>query len=157
MLGPDADHEPCASGAGPADPAAAEQPLAPVIMLRQIRTLVVARDLGFRQRAVTVLGDLGPVSFAVVSLDDVVALVEQQRADVVVLDATACAPSVPRIVAALCDVDPSVGVVIVSDERARHTPAAWRWLSKWGWASDLSAAVMDAYHHGNPLRGGACA
>lgn len=152
MFGPDADRGLGAPVAGPADPAAAEQPLAPVIMLRRIRTLVVARDLGFRQRAVTILGELGPVTFAVVSLDDVVALVEQERADVVVLDATACAAAVPRIVAALCDVDPSVGVVVVSDEHDRRRPAAWQGLSKWGWAADLSAAVMAAYHHGNPLR-----
>ena len=137
--------------AGPAAPGAAQATgLAPVVMLRPIRTLVVARDLGFRERAMAVLLELGPVAFAIVSLDEIVALVERQRADVVVIDATACAPAVNRIAAALYDVAPRVGVVVVSDEirRTNHTLPA---VPKWGWATDLTQAVQTAYREGNPL------
>jgi hypothetical protein len=144
-----AEPEPAELGADGA--AAPLPPLAPVVMLRPIRTLVVARDLGFRQRAMTILGELGPVAFAVVSLDDVVALIEQQRADVVVLDATACASSIPRIVAALYDVNPRVGVVVISDGTPDHARRGVPALPKWGWATDISAAVMTAYRCGNPL------
>ncbi len=125
---------------------------AQVIRLRSIRTLVVARDLSFRQRVVTVLTDLGVVAFAITSLDrvdDVVALIERERADVVVLDATGCAPAAARLVFELADVSPRVGVVLVADDGdARH---GLRTLPKWGWAVDLSRAVQQAYHHGNPL------
>lgn len=124
--------------------------LAPVIRLRPIRTLVVARDLGFRQRVMIVLEDLGPVSFAVVSLDDVVALVERQQADVVVLDATACAPGISRIVERLYGAAPEVGVVVVSDDAQRGLHAIHA-LPKWGWASDLRTAVAQAYDFGNPF------
>ena len=147
MPQPEADH---AAPAAAASPAVDATGLAPVVMLRPIRTLVVARDLGFRERAMAVLLDLGPVAFAVVSLDEIVALVDRQRADVVVIDATACAPGVGRIAAALYDVAPRVGVVVVSDEvgRSRHALPA---VPKWGWATDLTRAVQTAYREGNPL------
>ncbi len=124
--------------------------VAPVVMLRPIRTLVIARDLGFRQRAMTVLVALGPVSFAVVAPDEVVALVERQRPDVVVLDATGAAAAIGETVAALHEVNPHLGVVVVSDEsgRTRSLPA----LPKWGWAADLARAVQVAYRHGNPYK-----
>ncbi len=125
-----------------------------VIRLHSIRTLVISRDLAFRQRAMTVLDGLGPTSFAVAGLDardEVAALVADQRPDVVVLDATACAPVIGGLVHELCDRVPDVGVVIVSSTVADDRfglPA----LPKWGWAADLSRAVQEARRDGNPLK-----
>lgn len=125
-----------------------------VTRLHSIRTLVIARDLAFRKRAMTVLAELGPVSFAIAGVDqrhEVLALIEQERPDVVVLDATGCAPSIFGVVHELCERVRRVGVVIVSsdgsDERL-GLPA----LAKWGWAADLSRAVQEAYRNGNPLQ-----
>ncbi len=133
---------------------APEIALAPVVMLRPIRTLTIARDLAFRQRAMTVLADLGPAAFAVAALedpDDVVALIVQQCADVVILDVTVSGPALARVVVALSERVPRVGVIVVSDhvECAGHALPV---LAKWGWAADLSRAVQDAYRHGNPLK-----
>ncbi len=127
---------------------------ATVVRLRPIRTLTIARDLAFRQRAMTVLADLGPAAFAVASLDEpdeVVALVLSQRADVVVLDVTVSASALAQVVLALSERAPRVGVVAVSDrvDRAHHAVAV---LTKWGWAADLARAAQDAYNRGNPLK-----
>src|SRR5688500_15025358 len=131
----------------------APAPLARVVRLRPIRTLVVSRDLAFRQRAVTVLGDLGVASFAVASLemaDEVVELIERESPDVVMLDATGCQPAVARVVYNLCAVASRIGVVLVAtrSEGAHSLPT----LDKWGWAEELSRAVQDAYRRGNPLK-----
>lgn len=128
--------------------------MAPVIRLHQIRTLVIARDLAFRQRAVTVLEDLGIVAFVVAPIepvDDVVALIQRERADVVMLDATGCGAAVARLVYELRELAPRVGVVLVGnrgDDRSQRLPT----LDKWGWAAELSHAVQQAYHRGNPLK-----
>ncbi len=128
-------------------------PVAQVIRLRPIRTLVIARDLAFRQRAMTVLGDLGLVSFAIAAIDDranVLALIGQERPDVVVLDVTGCERSVAGAVYELYELAPRVGVVIVSAD-GDDGRLGLRALPKWGWAADLSRAVQQAYDHGNPL------
>ncbi len=127
--------------------------LAPVIRLHPIRTLVLSRDLGFRQRAVTVLGDLGVAAFAVASLeraDEVVALIGRERPSVVVLDATGCELAVAGVLYELCEVAPHVGVVLVASPRER--PHRLPTLDKWGWAEELSRAVQDAHRRGNPLK-----
>jgi hypothetical protein len=124
-----------------------------VIRLRPIRTLVIARDLAFRQRATTVLQEFGPTAFAVRSLaaiDEVLALVAKQRADVVVLDATGCRDAIAPMILALYGACRRVGVVVVSGEPV-VVPGSPVVLPKWGWAADLSRAVNDAYDHGNPL------
>lgn len=126
---------------------------AQVIRLHEIRTLVIARDLAFRQRAMTVLEDLGVVAFVVAPIEPVTAVVElirRERADVVMLDATGCGPAVARLVYELCELAPRVGVVLVGsrDDRSHRLPA----LDKWGWAEELSHAVQQAYHRGNPLK-----
>lgn len=121
-------------------------PLAPVVRLHSIRTLVIARDLAFRRRAMTVLGELGWVGFAIAGPEgqhDLVGIVRGVRADVVVLDATACAPAAGRIVADLADLVPHVGVVVVSEEEQYHRPE-WMVVPKWGWAADLIQAVQVA-------------
>ena len=139
-----------------AAPPSGDQPQsipAPVVMLRPIRTLTIARDLAFRQRAMTVLAELGPTGFAVAALeqpDEVLALVEQQHPNVVVLDVTVSAPALARVVTALAEHAPRVGIVAVSDVTgvAGHALPV---LAKWGWAAELAHAVQDAYRRGNPL------
>lgn len=124
-----------------------------VTRLHPVRTLVISRDLAFRQRATTVLAELGVVSFALAEIHaggDTPLLIEKERPDVVVLDITGCAFSGAGVVYELYERFPRVGVVIVSgnaDDDRLGLPA----LAKWGWATDLSRAVLDAYHHGNPL------
>lgn len=127
---------------------------ATVTRLRSIRTLTIARDLAFRQRALTVFAALGPTAFAVADVeraDEVVALVTRQRADVVVVDVTASSPALLAAVTALCSGAPRVGVVIVAD-RAERTTFPWPVLPKWGWAAELTHAVQDAHRFGNPLK-----
>jgi hypothetical protein len=130
-----------------------EETLAPVIRLHAIRTLVIGRDLAFRQRAVTVFAELGIVAFAVAPLEvpeEVVALIARERADVVVLDATGCAPAIARVVYELSECAPRVGVVLVAS-RTDQSPRLPT-LDKWGWAEELTRAVQHAYHRGNPLK-----
>jgi methylmalonyl-CoA mutase cobalamin-binding subunit len=135
------------------NPADTEQ-LAPLYRLRPIRTLVVSDDLDYKDRALTVLSELGPTAFATGSLsdpDDVVKLVAAKRADVVVLDATGCHEDAATIICKLADALPRVGVVVVCQhcsDAARELDA----LPKWGWTQDLRAGVERAYGEGNPLR-----
>ena len=142
------------------DPASVTPPggppaqIASVVRLRPIRTLTIARDLAFRQRAMTILSDLGPTAFAVTPLertDEVLALVAEQRADVVVLDVTFSAAALVHVIAALSEKAPRLGVVAVSD-RGNTDRRSMPILAKWGWAAELSRAVQDAYRHGNPLK-----
>jgi hypothetical protein len=128
--------------------------LAPVPQSRRIRTLVVSRDLAYRERAMTVLGDLGPVAFAVAALadpDDAIALLRDERADVIVLDATDCERAAAVIVSRLAEVAPRAGVVVVC-HHCTDAARALNALPKWGWRQDLRAAVELAAHHGNSLR-----
>lgn len=126
--------------------------IAPVVMLRPIRTITIARDLAFRQRAMTVLAELGPTAFAVMAPapEEVAALVLQQGADVVVLDLTASGPALPNILAALFEHASDVGVVAVSDS-ADPAAQGLHVLPKWGWAAELTHAVQEAQRRGNPL------
>jgi len=124
-----------------------EIPLAALPRLHPIRTLVIARDLAFRRRAMTVLGELGWVGFAIAAPDreqDLVGMVSRMRADVVVLDATACAPAVTRIVTDLTERVPRVGVVVVSEEDL-PAPFDRPAVRKWGWGADLFHAVEVAH------------
>jgi DNA-binding NtrC family response regulator len=75
---------------------------------------------------------------------DVLALVRRENPDVVVLDATDCEEGVERLVPALADDLPRVGVVVVCEH---STTAAQRIgaLPKWGWTQDLRRAVERAY------------
>ena len=112
-----------------------------------VRVLVVGTDARYRERARSVIGELGSVAFAVAEPSDPVdvsALVQRERADVVVLDATGCEPAVGRVVAALSAKLPRLGIVVVCEhltEAARDLNA----LPKWGWRSDLRAAVQVAH------------
>ena len=127
--------------------------LAPVVRLFPIRSLVIGRDLAFRQRAVTVLGDLGVVAFAIASLDvpdEVVELIRIERPDVVVLDATGCEQGAAHVVLTLCELAPNIGVVLVASQKTHACGLAT--VDKWGWAEELSGAVQAAYHRGNPLK-----
>ena len=111
-----------------------------------IRALVVGPDEAYRRRAQAVIGELGSVTFALVvptDAGDVASLARSERADVVVLDATACEAAVVAVIAALADAVPRSGVVVVCEHL---TPAAQqlRALPKWGWRSELRGAVQRA-------------
>lgn len=131
--------------------------LAPVVRLRPIRTLVVSPDLAYRERACTVLSELGSVAFAVMSIDDpddIAALLLVEPADVVLLDATGCETAARAVIAKLAQTAPRTGIVIVCHhctDAARELQA----LPKWGWTQDLRAGVELAYSEGNPLSLGA--
>lgn len=118
-----------------------------------IRMLVVGADADYRERAVSVLGELGRVAFALVAPTepkDVWGLVEHEHADVVVLDATDCEAQAAKAITALWGFAPRLGVVVVCEhltDAARDLNA----LPKWGWTRDLRAAVLFAHAEGNPL------
>ena len=118
-----------------------------------VRVLVIGTDARYRERAHAVIGALGSVVFAVAEpcdADDVAVLARRERADVVVLDATDCEAAVALVVAALAAKLPRLGVVVVCEhltEAARRLNA----LPKWGWRSELSAAVQHANIDGTPL------
>ncbi len=118
-----------------------------------IGTLVVGGDVAYRDRATGVLGELGSVTFAFAlptDPEDVVWLVRQARAGVVVLDATGCEAAIAAVVSALAQQAPRVGVVIVCKHltQAAHDLHA---LPKWGWKRELRMAVQRAHLDGNPL------
>jgi hypothetical protein len=136
--------------------AEAGESVAPVIPLRPVRTLVLSSDLAYRQRALTVLSDLGPVSFAAASPTgaDAVAALLHAEADVVLLDATGCETAAREVIATLAGTAPRAGIVVV----CQHCVGAALdlcALPKWGWTQDLRAAVEVACHEGNPLCRGA--
>ncbi len=118
-----------------------------------VRVLVIGVDARYRERARAVVGEFGSVAFAVAAPcdpDDVRVLAQRERADVVVLDATACEADVARVVATLHAKVPRLGVVVVCEhltDAARELNA----LPKWGWRSDLRAAVQHAHIDGTPL------
>lgn len=128
------------------------EPLAPVIRLHPIRMLVISSDLAYHQRALTVLAELGPVSFAVSLLDpdDIASLLRSETADVAVLDATDCEAAARRVIETLAGASPRTGVVVVC-HHCTDAARELRALPKWGWTQDLRAAVELAYHDGNPL------
>lgn len=132
-----------------------------VIRLHPIRVLVLGADSPYRDRVARVVGDLGPISFALTALRqcdeaaDVLALVDHERPNVVVLDATGCETAAERVVRALAEAMPRVGSVVVCEH---STTAARRLgaLPKWGWTQDLRTAVerayLDATHRGPGIR-----
>jgi hypothetical protein len=121
-----------------------------VVRLHPIRSLVLASDVAYCERVLAVVGDLGPVLLAMTALHgygdpaDVLTLVRHENPDVVVLDATGCEEGVERLMPALVDGLPRVGVVVVCEH---STAAAQRLgaLPKWGWTQDLRRAVERAY------------
>jgi hypothetical protein len=121
-----------------------------VVRLHPIRSLVLVDDAAYCERVRSILGDLGPVICAAGTVTeraeppDVVALVRRENADILLLDATGCEADAQRIVAALAEAIPRVGVVIV----CQHSTAAARRLGalpKWGWTQDLRNAVERAH------------
>lgn len=118
-----------------------------------IRTLVVAGDAPYRDRAQGVLGELGPMTFALAlptDPEDVAWLVRTSDAEVVVLDATGCEALVASVVETLAQRAPATGVVVVC-EHLTQAARDLRALPKWGWRSELRAAVQRARLDGNPL------
>ena len=118
-----------------------------------LRTLVVSPDAAYRARAHPVLGPAGPVVLADAAPREpaaVARLVDEQRADVVVLDATGCEATTRAVIATLAQTAPRAGIVVVS-EHCTEPARALGALPKWGWAKDLLAAVESARRDGNPL------
>jgi DNA-binding NarL/FixJ family response regulator len=133
-------------------PAEAE-PSAPVVRLRPIRTLVVSGDVDYKDRALSVVSELGPTAFAVGSLsvpEDVLNLAAAECADVVVLDASGCEHDAGAVISKLAECLPRVGVVVVC-EHCSAAAVALDALPKWGWTQDLRAGIECAYREGNPL------
>ena len=118
-----------------------------------VRVLVIGTDARYRERAQTVIGALGSVSFAVAAPcdpDDVAVLAQRERADVVVLDATELRGGRRGRRRDAGGEAPRLGVVVVCEHltnAARELAA----LPKWGWRSELSAAVQHAHIDGSPL------
>ena len=112
----------------------------------------MAGDVGYRERAQAVLGELGEVDFTLAlptDPEDATWLVREARPDVVVLDATGCEEQVAGVIAALARRAPRLGVVVVCEhltDPARELHA----LPKWGWMRDLRTAVQRARIDGNP-------
>lgn len=130
----------------------AMESLAPVIRLRPIRITVISTDVAYRERAWTVLREVGRVSFVVSSLaehDDIAGLLSIEPADVVVLDATGCETAAGKVIAALAEKAPRTGVVVVC-HHCTQAARELRALPKWGWTQDLRAGVERAYRDGNP-------
>jgi hypothetical protein len=125
-----------------------------VVRLHELRTVTISCDLAFRRRALTVLEPLGPTAFGICSLargDAVLDILRRQRAAVAVLDVTLAPARLLDLVAELVELAPDLGVVAVAD----FEPAVSLGLPvlpKWGWASDLVAAVQSADRAGNPLQ-----
>ena len=136
-------------------PPRASDRTAAVVRLRPVASLVLGADAAYRERALAILGALGPVAFASVALRggadsaDVVALVASEAPDVVVLDATGREDGAASAIAALAAASAAVGIVVVCEQ---STAAARRLgaLPKWGWTQDLRRAVEHA-----ALEGGA--
>jgi len=107
--------------------------LAPVIRLRPVRTLVLSPDLAYRERALTVLSDLGPVSFAAASIaapGDVAALLDEEPADVVLLDATGGETAAREVIETLARTAPRTGIVVAC-EHCTGAARDLRALPKW--------------------------
>jgi hypothetical protein len=117
-----------------------------VVRLHPIRILVAGGDDAFRERALDVFGELGPVAFtatAPAGREELLAAVRAERPDVVVLDATGREAAARRMIVALAESATPVGVVVVCEQA---TAAARRLgaLPKWGWTQDLRRAVERA-------------
>ena len=117
-----------------------------VIRLHPIRVLVAGTDSAFCERALAVLAELGPVGCTPIAPgegDELVAIVHQERPDVVVLDASGREAAAGRVIVALAETAPEIGVVVVCEQA---TPAARKLgaLPKWGWTQDLRSAVERA-------------
>jgi len=118
-----------------------------------LRALVIGDDAGYRRRAEHVIGEVGSVSFALMTPTDpvdVVDLAERERAAVLVLDATGCEAQLIAVVRALAERMPEVGVVVVC-EHLTDGARELRALPKWGWMRDLREGVQRAAIDGNPL------
>ena len=99
------------------------------------------------------LGPAGPVALADAAPREPAAiarLVEEQRADVVVIDATGCEAAARAVIATLAQTAPRAGVVVVC-QHGTDAARALGALPKWGWTKDLRASAESARREGNPL------
>lgn len=104
------------------------------------RVLLVTTDRRFRALASTLLSQRGYTVIVSRGSEDVSELAERERADVVLLDATASLTAVARQSARLGSLPTPVGVVAVSGESAGSLEAL-PVLSKWASFDEVLAAV----------------
>jgi CheY-like chemotaxis protein len=107
------------------------------------RVLLVTADRRFRALASTLLSQRGYTVIVSRGSEDVSELAERERADVVLLDATASLTAAARQSARLGSLPTPVGVVAVSGESAGSLEAL-RVLAKWGPFDEVLAAVERA-------------
>jgi CheY-like chemotaxis protein len=114
------------------------------------RVLLVTTDRRFRALASTLLSQRG---FAVIvsrGSEDVTELAERERADVVLLDATASLTAVARQSARLGSLPTPVGVIAVSGESGGSL-AALPVLAKWSSFDEVLTAVERACRDAHPV------
>ena len=114
-----------------------------VVRLHPIAVLVAGSDVAFRERALGVLAELGTVGVTNAGpgeLDALLAIVRDERPDVVLLDASGHEAEAGRFILTIAETSAPVGVVVVCEQA---TPGARRLaaLPKWGWTQDLRSAV----------------
>jgi CheY-like chemotaxis protein len=107
------------------------------------RVVLIGDDRRFRAVAATLLSQRGYTVAVGGTADDVLALALRERADVVVIDATASLTTAARQAARLDWLRPRVGVVLVSAE-SQQGLAALPLVPKWGSFDDVFAAIDRA-------------
>jgi CheY-like chemotaxis protein len=110
------------------------------------RVLLVTSDRRFRALASTLLSQRGYAVIVSRGSEDVSELAERERADVVLLDATASLTAVARQSARLGSLRTPVGVVAVSGESAGSLEAL-PVLAKWSSFDEVLSAVEHACRH----------
>jgi uncharacterized membrane protein (UPF0127 family)/CheY-like chemotaxis protein len=108
-----------------------------------MRVLLVAHDRRFRTVASALLARRGCAVTTSMTATRVAPLVERDRIEVVVLDCGGLLTDAARTVAAIGELNPAVGVVLVADEAEaglHHLPV----LAKWGPFEDVYAAIERA-------------
>jgi CheY-like chemotaxis protein len=116
------------------------------------RVLLVTTDRRFRALASTLLSQRGYAVIVSRGSEDVSELAERERADVVLLDATASLTAVARQSARLGSLPTPVGVVTVSGESAGSL-AALPVLAKWSSFDEVLIAVDRVCRDAHPVTG----
>ena len=107
--------------------------------VRPVRVLVAADDPRFLAVATILLSRAGFDVFSTARLDDVVTIVERDRPNAVVLDATNAVTAAARCAAAVERLRFPVHVLVVSDDPAARAPFAR--FEKWDSFSEIVAEI----------------
>jgi CheY-like chemotaxis protein len=116
---------------------------APQLQSATPRVLVVASDRRFRAVAATLLSQRGYTVSVAGHGEDVIELAIRERADVVVLDASASLTAAARQAARLESLRPRVAVVAVAADPGDGL-AALPIYAKWGTIDELLMAIRQA-------------